>query len=266
MGLAIDTIATSAVNPGAGITATTAATGDSLTIRNTDPSSLCLLEHVIRGGATAGQAGVRSPRMHDNVRGFRFFSGQVISIFDLPQETGQPLVPGDTLITEVTGGAAETDAVALTVYYGNLGGVAARLHSWGDIAGNVRNIKTIQVAVAATGAAGTWVDTVITTTENLLKTKTDYAVLGILTDTATMLIGVKGPDTGNMRCCLPGTTDNSDTSDFFVRQAIYTGRPWIPVIAGDNRAATFVSTFHHGATQAPNITLVCAELVTPLPN
>lgn len=266
MGLAIDTIATSALNPSSTVTATTAVTGDSLAVRNASITSAIYLEQVIRGGASSGVAGVRSPLFHDNVRGFRFNTAQVISVYDVPQEAYQPLHAADVLIAEVTGGAAETDVVALSVYYSDLPGAAARLHLWSEIQPLIRNLKSIQVAVAATGAAATWTDTVITTTENLTKAKTDYAVLGFMTDLATTVIGVKGPDTANLRICGAGVTDASDTSDYFVRQSIYTQRPYIPVFSGDNRSATFVSTLHHGATQAPNITLVLAELSQQLPN
>lgn len=264
MGLAIDTVASSAVNPGGTVTATAAATGDSLTLRASAPGAKIYLDMIVRGGAATGRARIRSPRMHDNVSGFDFNTGQVISVYPIPLEAWNPLYPLDALIVEVTGGAAETDAVAFQVYYQDLPGVSARLHSLGDVQGVINNLKGQRVAVAATGAAGTWTDTVITTTENVLKASTDYAVLGVITDLATTLVGIKGPDTGNLRVCVPGVTDSSDTSNYFAAMANWTGRPWIPVINSDNRFATFVSTFHHGATQAPNITLVLAELTSRL--
>lgn len=259
MGIAIDTVAGSVANPGAAFTAVVAAGGDSFTVRAFQSPDYARLERIIRGGATSGGVRVRSPRLHDNVTGIKFVTSQTPSIMLLPRQFGQPLYPVDQLVVEVTGGAAETDAAALGIYYSNLGGVNARLHSWGDVAGNIAELKTITVAVA-TGAVGTWVDTAINATEDLLKADNDYAVLGFTVDVATMCVGLKGIDTGNLRICAAGTTDTSDTAEQFIQQGEREGTPHIPVINSNNKANTFVSTFHNGATQNVNVELILARL------
>lgn len=259
MGVAIDTIATAVANPGAAFTATVAANGDSLQVKSFAATDSAYLERIIRGGAAAGAVRVRSPRLHDNVQGIRFFTSQTPAIMLMPREYSQVLYAGDTLIVEVTGGAAETDVAALGVYYTNLQGVNARLKSWGDIAGIIRNIKTVTVAVA-TGAVATWVDTAVNATEDLLKGGEDYAILGYTVDVATAVVGVKGPDTGNLRICGPGATDSSDTSEYFIAWTEKSGKPHIPVFNANNKASTFVSTYHNGATQNVNVDLILAEL------
>jgi hypothetical protein len=265
MPLCVDTVAGSVANPGAGGAAVAVAAGDTFTVRNFNVQAGAKLLGVIRGGATAGFARVRSPLLHDPTQGIRFFSGQAVSTFLFPQEVGQPLRASDALTVEVSGGGAETDAVALQVYYADLPGASARLHSWGDISGVIKNIKPIVVAIA-TGAAGTWVDTVITTTEDLTHANTDYAVLGYVVDVATMVVGIKGTDTANFRVAGPGTTLAEDTSSYFVQRSVREGVPYIPVFNAANKASTFVSSFHHGATQNVNVTLVCAELSQNLAN
>lgn len=263
MGLAIDTVGFFATNPGATITAATVSPGDSFTIRSFAPSSSAFLEEIVRKGATAGMVRVRSPLVHDNVRGVMFSTGETPSRFLLPPEVGQVVQSQDNLIVEVSGGTAETDTGVLIVYYSDLLGASARLRSWGDIAHNIKNIKPVEVDLTTSGTIGTWVDTVLTTTENLMHANSDYAVLGYVLDVACLAFGVKGQDTSNLRVCGPGITDSSDTSDFFVKQSDRHGTPHIPVISAANRFSTYVSALSDTASVAIKGQLVLAELVNP---
>lgn len=266
MGLALEVISTFVANPGATFTATAASPGDSLNVRNFAVTDSAFLINLIRRGATSGAARVRSPLLHDNVRGIAITTGQTPSIFGLPRELSQPLYAQDRLIVEVTGGAAETDMALLVIYYSNLLGVAARLHPPGDIYGNVKSLKPITVAVTNSATIGTWADTVITTTEDLTHANKDYAVLGYITDTAMGAVALKGIDTGNVRVGGPASVNVEDTADYFAAQAIYHSIPYIPVINSANKAGTFVSTVDTVASSTGNITLVLAELVNNLPN
>ena len=264
MGLAIDTVLASKANPGAGPTAATVANGDSATVRSFSTSSWAKLTQIIRSGATAGFAQVRSPMFHDDVRGIRVTTSEAISTFLLPRDIGQPLVSQDTLTLELSGGTAETDILALVNYYADLQGSAARLHSWGDITGNIKSIKPLEVAVVSSATIGQWTDTLITATENLLHANTDYAVLGYLTDTALGVVGVKGQETGNLRVCGAAPVDDAETSDYFVRQAEYHGVPFIPVINAANKDSIYVSCAADAASVAANVSLILAELASNL--
>jgi hypothetical protein len=259
MGLAIDTFAASAVNPGAAFAAAAAVAGDSLSIKSFNDPATAILEQVIRGGTTAGGVRVRSPRFHDNVTGLKFVESAGVAARLLPQDYGERVYSVDTLNVDISGGGAETDLAVLRVYYSDLGGVNARLKSWGDISGMIDHLKTITVAVA-TGNVATWADTGIATTEDLLEADKDYALLGYTVDVATTAVGIKGTDTGGLRICGPGLTDTTDTSDIFVRHSERSGRPHIPIIASNNKGGTFVSTIHHAATQNVNVELVFALL------
>lgn len=264
MGLALEVISTFVANPGATFTAAAASPGDSLNVRNFATTDSAVLVNLIRRGATSGAARVRSPLLHDNVRGIAITTGQTPSIFGLPRELSQPLYAQDRLIVEVTGGAAETDMALLVIYYSNLLGVASRLHMRGDIEGNVRYIKPLTVAVTNSATIGTWTDTVITATEDLTHANKDYAVLGYITDAALGAVAVKGIDTGNVRVGGPGSVNTEDTADYFVAQGIYHNMPYIPVINSANKAGTFVSTVDTVASSTANVTLILAELVTNL--
>jgi hypothetical protein len=240
MGLAIDTPAFVATNPGASAAATFA-TGDSGTIRNFAGTDRALLVELFRQGATEGLVAVRSALLHDAVRGIQYTPSETPSAILVPRRLNQPLRPQDTLSAFLGGGAAEVDMGGMQVMYTNLPGVNARLHMWSDLEALIQYVKIVEVDFNTAATAGQWQDTVITTTENLLHANTDYAVLGYIVDVACCLFGVKGVDTGNLRVCGPGVLRSEVTSQYFAQLSDDTGLPTIPVINSANQGAIFAS-------------------------
>lgn len=256
-----DTILVAAVNPGAGPTAgTVTASGDSLSIRSFPDANKAYLENIIRMGTTAGFVQVRSPRLHDNVRGIRVTPAESPSVYSLPAQAEELLYPQDTLICELSGGAAETDIAAILVYYENLPGSNGTFVNWSDISGMIKHVKPITVAVTSSATVGAWSDTVITTTEDLTVANTDYAVLGYSSNAAMGVIGVKGTNTGNLRVSGPGATTEFPTTEWFIRQSDKRGTPHIPVFNAANKNNTFVSVAAATASVADTVELICAEL------
>jgi hypothetical protein len=266
MGLAVDTIGFTKTNPGAGPSAATANPGDTFTVRNFAPTATAKLLQVTRSGATKGFVQVRSPVFHDDVRGIRLTTSQANAAYLASQYAAEALVSQDTLIVELSGGAAETDGGTLLIGYSDCAGIAARLHSWGDIANNIKHIKPLTVAFTTSATIGTWVDTVITTTEDLLHANTDYAVLGIETDTAVAALGIRGQETGNLRYAVSMITDTYETGDQFVELANNHNMPLIPVINAANKGSIFLSAFDIAASTAGNGVLVLAEMIQNLPS
>lgn len=260
MGIALDTPGFSATNPGATLTAAVPNSGDSAAVRVYAAGSQAHLENMIRGGTATGELSVRSPLMYDNTFGIRFGSSISPQKWTIPHEQGQLLNSGDTLSVLLTGGTAEVDIAALTIYYDNLPGANARLHAWGDIAGAIYGFKTVKVALTTSATVGAWVDTAITVTENDLRAGMDHALLGIITDTAVDVIGLKCAETSNFRVCQPGYIAVEDTSDYFVRWSNDSGRNHIPVFNSTNAPNVFVSTMHHAASVALNAYLMLAAL------
>lgn len=266
MGRAIDTILSGVNTGGATTTATaltdtTIANGDSKTVRAFGPSGRAMLEHVVIDAGTAtNQVRVKSPMLHDNVNGISFKTTASPSVFEMPREIGQELYPNDQLIIQATAAANVACMVALINYYTDLPGAAARLASWGDIRGLIKSIKPLEVDVTSGAASNTWVDTVITTTEDLLHANTDYAVLGYTADVALGVIGVKGQETGNLRVCGPGDVATRDTSDYFVRMSDMHGTPHVPVFNSANKDSVFVSVAGRSLSTASKVQLVLAEL------
>jgi len=260
MGNAYETIAGYASSPGATYTAVTMASGDSLTIRNFPAVNPAYLLNLLRSDATKGVTRVRSPLLHDNVRGFHMALSENPSPWGMGIPGVQSLKPQDTLIIEVTGAAAAYDVAALSTFYTNLPGSAARLHHWGDFAGMIKSIVTVEVATTSSATPTAWTDTAITTTDNLLHANTDYAVIGMYADTAISVMALKGIDTGNLRMGLSGSVLTVNTSQYFRALSVISGLPTIPIINAANAPSTFVSTIDIGASTASNITLVLAEL------
>lgn len=253
-------------NPGATITACTPATGDALSVRSFPIQSPAYLDGFHREGATKGIYRVRSPRLHDNVKGIHFATSETPTLEYLPAFSNQALYPQDTLIVESSGGAAEYEVVGISMYYTDLPGASMRLFNWGDIEPLIRNVVTVVVAVTVAATPTAWTDTAINTTDDLLIANTDYAVLGYVVDTALALVAIKGADTSNFRTGGPGKILGWGTADYFVQRSKATGRPCIPVINSANKTNTFVSAIDAGASTSSNVTLVLAQLSSNLPS
>lgn len=262
MGLGMEIIDTFVTNPGSTITATATFPGDVLAIRSFNSPSKAWLLSAWAAAATAGVARVRSPRLHDNVQGIRFRNATSQVPRDLLTEyTQQQIYSQDTLITEESGGGAETDGFSLMTYYQDIGGIAARLTTIDAIAARIVELVNVEVAVGSGAAVGARsAATALNGTFDLLIANQDYALLGYETDTTGLSVGVRGPDTGNLRVGGPMTTEKIETRDWFVRLGKRLGEPCIPIINQANRAATLVDTSQVVAGVAANITLVMAQL------
>lgn len=265
--VAIDTVLFDVHNTTAGaigLTAATPANGDSATVRNFPQTSYAKLEAVSLQSSGSRQARITSPAFHDNVTGLTFNHSEQPSVFQLPQEIGQPLTPGDTLAVSIDAAATSDSLAALLMYYADLGGIAGRFYSWGDISGIIKSIKALEVDCTTSATIGQWSDTLITATENQLHAGHDYALLGYDAQTAVCAVALKGQETGNLRAGGPGPTVSFPTSDYFVAMSNLHGTPHIPVFNADNRNSVYVSTAANTASVATKITLVVAELTQRL--
>lgn len=262
--VAIDTILLDVHNgTGAaiGLTAATPATGDSLTVRNFADSAWAKLEAISLQAGTAGRTiQVKSPAFHDNVTGLTYKTSESPAGFLMPQEVGQPLTRGDTMSALIDAAATSDSVATLHAYYSQGAGSDGRYYSWGDISSLIKSIKPVQVAITTSATIGAWSDTVITTTDNQLHADTDYAVLGYASDVALVAIGVKGQDTGNLRCCGPGAILGNNTTQYFVDMSNFHGTPHIPVLSSNNKSSIYLSAAANTASVAATPTLILAEL------
>lgn len=263
MGICVDTVlvdvhntATAAV----GLTnATTTNSGDSLGVRSFS-SGYARMETLTLHGTGSPQGRVTSPRFHDNVTGLTFNGGESPTQFLFPRDVGQPLYSSDVLSVQLSAAASSDTLGALLMYYSDLEGIAANLMTWEQVKSRIINLKTIPVSVTNSATPGTWTDTVITTTENQLKADYSYALLGVESNAGMCSIGLKGPATGNLRVCAPGSIETLDITSYFVELGLRQGTPHIPVFKANDRANTFVSTASATPSGAGTVTLICAQL------
>lgn len=242
-----------------------AAPGDSLTVRNFPSGQYAQVESLIYSAGGGQRVRLVSPNLHDNQTGLTFEPAEVPAQFLVAAPFSIGLQANDTLSMYGGIAAAGTIAGALGVYYSQLPGISARLHSWGDISGNIRYIKSVEVDLSAI-AVGAWTDTLITATENQLHANRDYAVLGYQCSAALDVVGFKGSATGNLRVCGPGASSTLDITEYFVYMSEENNIPYIPVFNSDDRFAAYVSAFNHAAVGggATHVYLILAELINPV--
>lgn len=264
MGLAIDTVLVDVHN-----TATTAATltagtvtnsGDSLGIRSFDAPAFARLEALFLQGSGTRQARISSPRMHDNVTGLTFTAAETPAQFLFPRDLGEPMYSADTLAVSLDAAASSDTVAGLLVYYSDLQGINANLMTWDQVKARMIRMKSFQVAVTSSATIGAWTDTVIIATENQLKADYSYALLGFESNTALLTMGIKGPATGNLRICAPGSTETLDITSYFLEMGLRHGTPHIPVFKANDRAATNISVAANTASVSATVTAICAQL------
>lgn len=263
MGLGLEVVDTFVTNPGTTtLVATAPYPGDTLGVRSFNPPSRAWALDSWAAGAALNAFRIRSPRLHDNVQGLRFRSPAATP----PRGTltdwmRQQLYSQDVLITEMNGGAAETDGMSVLNFYEDIGGIDANLATWEAIAPRIVNLFTQEVAVGSGAGVGTRIAGVaLNATFDLMQANTNYALLGYEVDANGQSIGIRGPDTGNLRIGGPMTTEKIETRDWFQRLSIMHGIPLIPIIQSANKSGTLVDTTQVVAGVAANVSLIMAQL------
>lgn len=261
MGVAAQVVTGFFTAAGAGTGVATPNGGDTFTIQNFQFTDTAVLDEIWANGALTDFVRVRSPRMHDANQGIRLRVNGIVGLPLLPEDAGQPLYPADTPTVEIDETAAGTGAISLLNYYNNLPGVAARLAAWSEINPRIKNISGVDVTLGAIGAIGAYsAGNAINSLFDNFQAGADYALLGYETSASRLTIAVQGQDTGNLKIGGPGIADARVTRDFFIRMSERTGRPYIPVIAANNKGSTNVFQADNAASGAVNVTLILAEL------
>lgn len=263
MGRAIEFVGGFATNPGATLTTLTPSTNTSFTIRGTDTSKNAWLCTAFGFNATAGEFVIKSPRLHDNVQGIRnrVTAASTLPLFNSPFNpmAKQRLFAQDNLTVQSSGGAAELDLGGILVYYEDLAGVAGRFVDYPTIVKSGINLVTAEVTVTAVATGNFGGAVAINSTFDTLKANTDYAILGGMTDTRGLAVGITGVDLGNLRLGFPAEPTIRDvTNNWFVGLATALGLPAIPVINSANKSAVTIDVQTNGAggTYIINVTLL----------
>lgn len=258
--VAIDTVLGFKANPGASFSAVSYTAPDSGSVRAFGASDMAKLERVWRSGATAGGVQIKSPRLHDNVRGLQWISSTTPTVMLMPRNIGQPVYTTDTLAVALTGGTAETDLAVLAIYYTNLAGANGNYVMPADVMSRYVNYKIVEVDITTSATAGLWTDAALNSTEDLLIANTWYALLGYISDVNVGAVAIYGTDTGKLRVGGPGTSLTYDTSEYFIQWSEREGTPHIPVFQSNNKASIFASAADSAASTAVKTQFIFAQL------
>lgn len=261
MGKAMQMLTGYAVNPGAANTALTMAPGDSLSLDVFAPSDLAELVTLWADNVAGGIVRVKSPRLHDNVQGYRVQVPAGDDLYVDPLSANQKVYPGDTLSVDTTGGAAETDIVSMLVYYQNVPGIDAPLRTWAEVQPNIVNLLGLQVNMVSGATAGQYSATrALSQDFAVLKADVTYAMLGYTLASRCTSVGITGPDTGKVRVGGPGSIRTEDTASWFVDLSKNTGYATIPCIQALNAGATNVDIVAHDTATNHYVSFILAEL------
>lgn len=247
-------------NPSTTITAVTAGTGSTFTVRGTSVSTSQQLVGIARGGATKGLIRVRSSYLVDNVQGIRVAAAAGVQDVLIPKSTIQKLRSQDTLTVEVTGGAAESDGALLTTYYDDLAGASPTLKMSGDIMGQAVELSTWEVSATASATIGAWGSNAISSIYDVSLANRYYAVLGYVVDAPVLGVALNGADTSNFNIGGPGLTNPYLTRKYFADMSDALGKPAIPVFNTANKGNTTVQVVDVAASTAVNVTLIIAVM------
>lgn len=263
MGKALEIITGYATAPGATLTALTMATGDSTTVRNFTDGKTRIVTAWPTGKTTLGSFVIKSPRMHDNVRGITVpnpVSPIKPQLWLLKQ---QELLAQDQLTLQISGsaGAGEFMLASLLNYYDNLPGIESRLITPEQLKSLGVDIMTVINTLTPT-AGGTYEGAVaINATNDLMKANTDYALVGYELTVAAHAVSWKGSDTGNLRVGAPARlSDNDNSRNWFIELSNLTGLPCIPIFNSANKSNTFVEVVSDEVAAATTLTSIFVEL------
>lgn len=262
MGLALDTVSGRVLNSNGVLTAITANTGDSVTVRNFNDGASASIVDINGLCSTAATLQYRSPRMHDNLQDYRW----AIAIGDSrslwPKGALQKLYAQDTLTISETSGAADTSITSMLVFYQDLPGVNAQLRTWDAVRSNIVNMATVVTSHTTNATVGEYSTSVALNggVTDILKANVSYALLGVTVDTRVGRICLRGPDTGNLRVSAPGELTRQESRMFYPELSMWTGLPTVPVINAANKASTFVDLTHNVGGATVVVTSLFAEL------
>ena len=246
---------------GAGTNIVTPMTGDTFTVPSINPSSAARLENIWATGAAVDFLRVRSPRMHDANQGIRLRVSNINQMPMLPWSADQPMYALDTPVVELDFTGAGTGAIGVLYEYDDLPGVNPRLATWEEVDPRIINVMGCDVNLGAIGAIGAYsAGNALNSLVDNFEAGYDYAWLGYDVATNRHAISIAGPDTSFLKIGGPGTNFPQVTSEWFQRIARLTGRPYIPIIAANNKQSTLVFQTDNAASAATNVTLILAQL------
>lgn len=249
------------VGAGPVLTAVTAGSGSTFTVRNTAFTSPITLLDVWRQSTHKGEVLITSPKLVPVSNGIRIQTPAGLADFLMGGPPFQSLTPQDALTISDNGTAADVDMIAIQSYYDDLPGVDMTLKMPGDIEGQTDFVFSWPVAVTTSATAGAQSSTVITTTVDSSTANVWYGVLGYVVDVAVGAVGISGVDTSASFIGGPGDVTPNFTRRYFAALSERTGKPSIPMFNAANKGNTNIVTINNAASLAVNVSLILAQMM-----
>jgi hypothetical protein len=258
----LETILAQATAPGASGAAAAAATGDSLTIKNS--LSQAMMISVVGKSQADGFLQIIKPSGHDTTRGFRAVVDPANVANLLPAGIPFNVRPQELLSVTLAGSATagDVESAVMLVLYKDLPGVNARYIDFAELLERADMGKLLTIQATLTGAAAGYTGkALITASSNLLQANRDYAVMGITTNIPCAGVCISGPDTGYQRATVPGAVGDGDFGrDFFCSLARAFDMPLIPVINSGNKESTNLEFIQDENNVSPQVSVMLALL------
>jgi len=227
-----------ATQPNTGL-AGTAATGDSLTIKN-GKGKICTMAGW-SSRQVAGFSQIVVPSGHDTTRNYRagvaIGLGQLIMPMDMQMNFDAQETIASTIAGSNTAGDIELDS--FLIWYADFPGISMRSITAEQVESRVLKYTTVETTVTAV-ATGQYAEALITADSDLLKANTDYAILGMNSRTGCHAMTVKAPDFGNVRVGCPGNLRPELTNQWFMLLSRIHNKPLVPVFNTGNKAQVTV--------------------------
>jgi hypothetical protein len=260
---ALDLVTAQGTAVPATLTALAAVAGDSLAVRNAPIDSKAMILQLWADVQTLGTLQVRSPKLHDNVRGIRYGTTVGDTRPFLGRGVGQRIYPNDVLTVELTAAATAGDieTVCMLNYYPDLPGAAARFLTPDEVMRRAINIFTVENTLALGTAGGYSGGEALNTESDQFHANGLYALIGYTCTVECAAIAWRGVDTGNLRVGGPGlNTEREYTSKWFMQLSDAFKIPLCPVFSAENKGGILIDGVQDENGADTTVTSIFVEL------
>jgi hypothetical protein len=140
-------------------------------------------------------------------------------------------------------------------------GIAGRFIGPSDLASRGVAVLTVEDSITPTSSVTYSGARAINAGSDLLRANTDYAILGASLGVVCAVLGIKGPDTGNARVGIPGSTTNvPQTASWFELLSLQWGVGLIPVFNSANKGNILIDVLQDQAAAVVPFSLNLVQL------
>jgi hypothetical protein len=250
---ALDTVSWTVTQPNTGL-AMTPVTGDSANVRNVMQGTVAMIAAAWTKAQAVGFTGILFPSGNDQTRNIRYRNAVNQAVNMMGRGVGTPVQPQETMTLFQAGSntAGDVELAHQLMYYDSLPGGQARVIKVDELWSRVVRMVTVEDTITPTVASTYSGARALNAASDLLRANTDYAIVGASIGIACGALCVRGVDTANLRCSVPGQVVANDRGvNWFADLAEQYDLPMIPVINSANKAGIFTEV-----VQDENLTAV----------